>query len=81
MFTKGGEPDKIAKEENLILENDTEALDKAVAQVLAECEKAVQDYKGGNPKVFGFLMGQVTRIVGKATSPALIKEKLLKELE
>jgi aspartyl-tRNA(Asn)/glutamyl-tRNA(Gln) amidotransferase subunit B len=81
MFIKGGEPDKIAKEENLILENDTEALDKAVAQVLAECEKAVQDYKGGNPKVFGFLMGQVTRIVGKATSPALIKEKLLKELE
>lgn len=81
MFLSGGEPDTIAKANNLVLENDVEGLEKAIAEVLSACEKAVQDFKGGNPKVFGFLMGQVTRIVGKATSPALIKEKLTKALE
>lgn len=81
MFTKGGTPDEIAKRENLVLENDLVALDNAIGQVIAECKQAVEQYKEGSGKVFGFLMGQVTRIVGKSTSPALIKEKLTKALE
>ncbi len=81
MYTCGGTPDNIAKQENLILENDLDALKQAIEQVLSGHQKAVQEYKDGSLKVFGFLMGQVSRIVGKSTSPAIIKEKLTKALE
>ena len=81
MYTCGGTPDNIAKQENLILENDLAALEQAIEQVLSGHQKAVQEYKDGSQKVFGFLMGQVSRIVGKSTSPAIIKEKLTKALE
>ena len=81
MYTNGGKPLDIAKQENLIMENDTKALEKAIKEVIDTCEKAVTEYKEGSQKVFGFLMGQVAKRVGKAASPIAIKDMLLKELK
>ena len=72
----------IAKELNLIQENDTGAIEKIVDEVLADpaCAKAVEDFKNGQEKVIGFLVGQVMkRSQGKA-NPASAQQILRKKL-
>jgi aspartyl-tRNA(Asn)/glutamyl-tRNA(Gln) amidotransferase subunit B len=81
MFNEGKDPEDIAKERGLIIENDIEAVQKAIAEVIAENPKAVEQYKSGIEKVFGFLMGQTARKVGKSASPSIIREYLIKALQ
>lgn len=72
----------IAKELNVIQENDTGALEKIVDEVLKDpaCTKAIEDYKSGQEKVLGFLVGQVMKASkGKANPGAagqILKTKL-----
>ena len=72
----------IAKELNVIQENDTGALEKIVDGVLADpaCAQAVADFKAGSEKVIGFLVGQVMKASkGKANPGAaqkILREKL-----
>lgn len=76
-------PHALAKEMNLLQENDTEALGKIVDEVIAapECAQAVSDIRNGEMKAIGFLVGQVMRrSQGKANPGAvneLIKQRLL----
>ena len=72
----------IAKELNVLQENDTGALETIVEQVIADpaCAKAIEDYKAGSEKVLGFLVGQVMKASkGKAnpgTASQILKQKL-----
>ena len=72
----------IAKELNVIQENDTGALEAIVDSVIADpaCAQAVADYKAGSEKVLGFLVGQVMKASrGKANPGAaqqILKQKL-----
>lgn len=72
----------IAKELNLIQENDTGAIEQIVDEVLSDpaCAKAVEDFKNGQEKVIGFLVGQVMkRSQGKA-NPASAQQILRQKL-
>ena len=75
-------PRQLAKEMNLLQENDEEALGKIIDEVLAapECAKAAEDVRNGEMKAIGFLVGQVMKkSKGKAnhaTVNELIKAKL-----
>lgn len=75
-------PHQLAKEMNLLQENDEEALGKIIDEVLAapECAKAAEDVRNGEMKAIGFLVGQVMKkSKGKAnpaTANELIKAKL-----
>lgn len=75
---------QIAKELGLIQENDLEALGKMVDTVLAkpETQKAQADFRAGEEKVIGFLVGQVMKeSKGKANPSAvqkILREKLTK---
>ncbi|MBR2796092.1 Asp-tRNA(Asn)/Glu-tRNA(Gln) amidotransferase subunit GatB [Candidatus Saccharibacteria bacterium] len=79
---RGREPKTIAKELGLIQENDMGALEAIVDVVLArpETKKAQQDFKNGEEKVIGFLVGQVMKeSKGKANPSSvqkIIREKL-----
>ena len=79
---RGREPKTIAKELGLIQENDMGALEAIVDAVLArpETKKAQQDFKNGEEKVIGFLVGQVMKeSKGKAnpsSAQKIIREKL-----
>lgn len=81
MCEKGGDPDEIAKENGLIMQNDRGAIEAAVAQVLQENQKAVAEYREGSKKVLGFLIGQTTKKLGKGANPAIIREILQAELD
>ncbi len=81
MSDKGGDPETIAKEKGLLITNDTAKVVEVIAQVLAGNEKAVQQYLGGDQKVFGFLMGQCTKSLKGVCTPKVIKEELEKKLK
>ena len=70
----------IAKELNLLQENDTAALEKIVDEVLENpaSAQAVADYKAGSEKVIGFLVGQVMKASHGKANPAAVN-KILKE--
>ncbi|MBO5105922.1 MAG: Asp-tRNA(Asn)/Glu-tRNA(Gln) amidotransferase subunit GatB [Clostridia bacterium] len=72
------DPMEIAKKENMLMSNDTSAVEKTADEILAANPKAVEEYRGGSAKVFGFLMGQMCRTLGKSANPAIIK-KILEE--
>ncbi len=81
MYQTGEEPQHIAKKHGLMLINDIGAVDEAIKEVINANPKAVEQYRNGEEKVFGFLMGQTARKVGKSASPSLIREQLLKALK
>ena len=81
MFAEGGKPEDIAKKRGFIMSSDTSELDAAIDKVLAENADSVESYKNGNEKVFGFLMGQVIRALGKGANPKLAKDALTEKLK
>ncbi|MBR2864169.1 Asp-tRNA(Asn)/Glu-tRNA(Gln) amidotransferase subunit GatB [Candidatus Saccharibacteria bacterium] len=72
----------VAKELNVIQENDTGALEAIVDSVIADpaCAQAVADYKAGSEKVLGFLVGQVMKASRGKANPGAAQEILKKKL-
>lgn len=81
MAEKGGDPEAIAKREGMLIVSDTGKVLEVIEKVLAANEKAVGQYKGGDVKVFGFLMGQCNKALKGAASPASIKAMLEEKLK
>ncbi len=79
---KGRGAKVIAKELGLIQENDLGALEKIVDAVLAKPEtaKAQADFKAGEEKVIGFLVGQVMKESHGKANPSAVQEILRKKL-
>ena len=75
-------PHTLAKEMNLLQENDEGALEAIIDEVLTapECAKAADDVRNGEMKAIGFLVGQVMKKSKGKANPAtvnvLIKKKL-----
>ena len=80
MFEHGGKPMAIAEQNGLIMSSDTSGLEAAIDEVIAANADSVESYKNGNDKIFGFLMGQVMRTIGKGGNPALAKDILQKKI-
>ena len=73
----------LAKEFNLIQENDSGALEAIVDAVLAKPEttKAQADYRAGQERVLGFLVGQVMKESHGKANPSAVSEILKKKLK
>ena len=68
--------DEIIAAKGLAIVEDTGAIDAAIVAVLARSEKAIADFKSGNEKAIGALIGQVMKQV-KGADPQTVREKLL----
>lgn len=79
---KGRGAKNIAKELGLIQENDLGALEAIVDTVLAkpETKKAQDDFRAGEEKVIGFLVGQVMKESRGKANPSAVQEILRKKL-
>ncbi len=79
---KNRETKVIAKELGLIQENDLATLEAIVDTVLAkpETQKAQADFKAGEEKVIGFLVGQVMKESHGKANPSAVQEILKKKL-
>jgi len=61
MFASGEAPGVIVEREGLKQISDTGAIDKIIADVIANNPKQVEQYKGGKTTVINFLVGQVMK--------------------
>lgn len=73
----------IAKELGVVQENDLGALEAIVDSVLAkpETKKAQEDFKAGQEKVLGFLVGQVMKESKGKANPSAVQDILRKKLQ
>lgn len=76
----GIDPESYVKEHRLGNITDTGFLENLVREVLTEYGKSVQEYRDGNQKVFGFLVGQIMRKAEKKADPKAVNELLRKML-
>ncbi len=75
---EGGEPAKLATTHKLLQESDEGELGKVVDEVIAANAAAVADYKAGNQRAFGSLVGAAMKATQGRGNPPLIN-KLLKD--
>lgn len=80
LYKTGDDPEKIARENGMIIKNNQEEIRAAIKNLFDENKEALDEYKKGSFKLFGFFMGKLTKVLGKAYSPALIKNLLEEEL-
>lgn len=80
MFVSGRNADEIAREEGLVMSTDTDAIEKAVDDVISENQEGVESYQNGNEKIVGFLMGQIIRKLGKGANMKLAMEILVRKI-
>jgi len=75
-------PRALAKEMNLLQENDEGALLKIIDEVLAmaECAKAAEDVRRGEMKAIGFLVGQVMKKSGGKANPGTVNQLIQQKL-
>jgi aspartyl-tRNA(Asn)/glutamyl-tRNA(Gln) amidotransferase subunit B len=75
-------PRTLAKELNLLQENDTAALDQIIDEVLAlpETQSAIADFKSGEQKALGFLIGQIMKHSAGKANPTPAQQLLRKKL-
>ena len=81
MLESGKTADAVCDEENLWIKEDLGQAEKVIDKIIEENQKAVEQYRSGEQKVFGFLMGQANKQLKGTASPNAIKEILERKLK
>jgi aspartyl-tRNA(Asn)/glutamyl-tRNA(Gln) amidotransferase subunit B len=80
MIETGDNPEKICDDKNLWIKEDLGLVESIIDEVIKNNPNPVEQYRNGEQKVFGFLMGQASKALKGAATPAVIKEALEKKL-
>jgi aspartyl-tRNA(Asn)/glutamyl-tRNA(Gln) amidotransferase subunit B len=80
MLDSGRSPQEIVTEKGLEQVSDSESIEKAIDQVLAAYPKQAADYRAGNEKIFGFLVGQIMKATQGKINPQKANESLKRKL-
>jgi aspartyl-tRNA(Asn)/glutamyl-tRNA(Gln) amidotransferase subunit B len=78
MFETGRPPKEIVEQAGLEQISASSEIEAAIERVLADHDKAADDYRRGKEEALGFLVGQVMRETRGRANPAIVNE-LLKE--
>lgn len=81
MAETGDDPEKIVDVRGMRQVSDTGALEPIVDAVLARCTDQVEQFRGGNRKVVGFLVGQCMKESHGKGNPKLFNQLLTSKLE
>ncbi|MCL2213428.1 MAG: Asp-tRNA(Asn)/Glu-tRNA(Gln) amidotransferase subunit GatB [Oscillospiraceae bacterium] len=82
VYTTGCDPQEYIKANNLMMqETDSTAILDVAKSVIAENPTAVEEYRSGKQKAFGFLMGQMMKKLGNNANPELAKKTLSEYLD
>jgi aspartyl-tRNA(Asn)/glutamyl-tRNA(Gln) amidotransferase subunit B len=81
MWASGRSASAIVEAEGLAQISDTSALAAAVAEVIAAQPDTVAQYRAGQTKVLGFLVGQVMKATGGKASPKIVNELMRQALD
>ena len=80
LWQQEGEVDAIIEAKGLKQITDTGAIEAVVDEVIASCPEQVQQFKDGNEKVIGFLVGQVMKKSRGKANPQMANEMLQAKL-
>ena len=81
MWESGKDADAIVKRRRILFKlQDTGAIEEIVKQVIANNPQPVADFKGGNGKAIGFLVGQVMKESKGRANPGMVNQLLQKFL-
>ncbi len=80
LFDSDEPPEAIVSAKGFKQVSDRGALDEMIDKVLGEQAAAVADFKSGQGKAMGFLIGQVMQASGGKANPKIIRELLAKKL-
>ncbi|HMB23806.1 MAG TPA: Asp-tRNA(Asn)/Glu-tRNA(Gln) amidotransferase GatCAB subunit B, partial [Anaerolineales bacterium] len=81
MFKNGGKPEEIVKAKNLAQVSDEGFIQEAVAKVLNDNPKEVEQYLAGKETLLQWFMGQIARATKGKADPAVARELLIKALQ
>ena len=76
VWSSGAEPATVVKAKGLAQVSDESAITAAVDAVLAQNEKAIASYKGGNARAIDALIGPVMKAMDGKANPAVIRRVL-----
>ena len=74
------DPEKVVDERGMRQVTDTAALEPIVDEVLARCIDQAQQYRDGNKKVIGYLVGQCMKATKGSGNPKLFNQLLAQKL-
>lgn len=80
MWESKDDPEKIIKDKGLVQITDTKEIEAIVDSVIAANPKPVADYKSGNKKAIGALVGQIMKQTRGKANPQLVNQLLEKKL-
>ena len=80
MAETGGDPASIVEERGLRQMQDTGAIEAACAQVIAANPKQVEQFRAGNEKVLGWMVGQVMKATQGKANPQTVNQLLRQKL-
>jgi len=81
MLETGDDPGAIVEARGLRQTSDTDAIEAAIAAVLAANADKVAEYRSGKDKLFGFFVGQTMKAMAGKANPQVVNELLRKALE
>jgi aspartyl-tRNA(Asn)/glutamyl-tRNA(Gln) amidotransferase subunit B len=80
VLDSGRFPNEVVAAKGLEQLSDSASIERAIAQVLTDHPKQVAEYRRGNEKVFGFLVGQVMKATQGKANPQKANEILKRKL-
>ena len=75
------DPARVVDARGMRQSTDADALGALVDEVLVRCEAQVQQYRAGNTKVIGYLVGQCMKAARGTGNPKLFNKLLVERLE
>jgi len=80
VLEEGIDPLSYITENSLAMVSNTDTIDKAIRETLAENQKSVEEYRSGNHKVVGFFFGKIMRKLEGKADPNVVNDLLTKQL-
>ncbi|HWL49210.1 MAG TPA: Asp-tRNA(Asn)/Glu-tRNA(Gln) amidotransferase GatCAB subunit B, partial [Acidimicrobiia bacterium] len=75
-----GRPRDVADTRDLLQVSDAGTLEAAVAEVLAANPRAIEEFRAGEEKVVGFLVGQVMKTTDGKADPRLVNQLIREKM-
>jgi len=80
MWNGAGSADEVIDRQGLKQISDSSAIEGIIDEVLARSAKQIEQYRGGQDKVFGYFVGQVMKATQGKANPQQVNELLKKKL-
>ncbi|MCX8012616.1 MAG: Asp-tRNA(Asn)/Glu-tRNA(Gln) amidotransferase subunit GatB [Desulfobacterota bacterium] len=80
MYKTGLSAEEIVKKRGLIQVSDQAEIEQAIIKVLAANPDAIEKYRAGNSKVFGFFVGEVMKQTKGKANPKIVNQILREKL-